>query len=105
MNVKVRAGTARHDGPSLCLSCRSALVVRGMTLKEEIVQCGRLDSPGSRVTFPVTFCTGYTDRNQPSLSEMEDTAWILRSDRRSKEAGFVRSDTLSFLKRHVLVED
>ena len=105
MRVNIRAGTVRHDGPSLCLSCRSALVIRGVTLREEIVQCARLDAPTSRVEFPVTFCTGYVSRNHPSLMEMEDTAWILGSDRRSKEIGFVKSSRLDFLKRHVLDED
>lgn len=102
MRVNVREGTARHDGPSLCLSCRSALVVRGMKLRDEIVQCAKLEVPLNRVTFPVTFCTGYVNRNHPSVLEMEELAWVLRSDRRTRQIGFVQAMKLTWDERHVL---
>ncbi len=102
MRVNVREGTARHDGPSLCISCRSALIVRGATLREEIVQCAKLDVPLNRVTFAVNFCTGYVNRNHPSVSEMEDIAWVLRSDRRTRQIGFVQPRNLTWEERHVL---
>ncbi len=102
MRVNIREGTAMHDGPSLCLSCKSALVVRGTTMRDEIVQCGQLYVRQNRVMFPVTFCTGYVNRNHPSILEMEETAWVLRSDRKTRQIGFVQPRKLTWVERHVL---
>ena len=53
----------------------------------------------------MTRCTGYADRRQPSLREMEETAWVLRSDPRRNEIGFVRASTLKPAERYVLGDD
>ena len=58
-----------------------------------------------RVTFPVTHCTSYSDSRQPSLREMEEIAWVLRSDPKRNEIGFVRASKLRERERHVLVEE
>ena len=49
----------------------------------------------------MTRCTGYADRRQPS----EETAWVLRSDPRRNEIGFVRASTLKPAERYVLGDD
>jgi hypothetical protein len=66
MRMKIRGGTARSDHPSLCLSCRHATVVRGASLRDEIVQCARLSGGANRITFPVIFCSGHVDRTHPT---------------------------------------
>jgi len=104
MRLKVHGGTANGGEPSLCLSCRFATVVKGQRLRDEIVECSQL-SDCARVTFHVTRCTGYADRRQPSLREMEETAWVLRSDPRRNEMGFVRASTLKPAERYVLGDD
>jgi hypothetical protein len=104
MRLKIRGGTANSGEPSLCFTCRFATVVRGQRLREEIVECRRL-SDDSRITFPVNFCTGYADRRHASLREMEDIAWILRSDPRRNEIGFVKASQLKPQERYVLPDE
>jgi len=53
----------------------------------------------------VTSCTGYSDRRCATLYDMEDIAWVLRSDARTKKIGFVRARDLKPAERHVLDED
>jgi len=105
MYLKIRGGTARNDHSSLCLSCRHATVVRGASLRDEIVQCARLSDGVNRITFPVTSCSGHVDRMHATISEMEETAWILRSDPRRNEVGFVKASSLKPRDRYVLSED
>lgn len=105
MRLKIQGGTAHHDEPFLCSTCRLATAVRGAAIREEIVQCGRLSEARNRMTLAVTFCNGYIDRTHPTIGEMEDTAWILRSDPRRHEIGFVKTSRLRPSERYVLSED
>ena len=89
MWISVRGGTANGGEPSLCLSCRWATIVKGSKLHEEIIECGELFGGRNRITFPVTSCTAYSDRRRASLRDMEEIAWVLRSDPRRKDVGFV----------------
>ena len=104
MYVKIHGGTVNHGDTPLCQTCRNATIIKGTRLRDEIVDCGRLYR-GSRITFPVTRFSEYSDRRQASLREMEEIAWILRSDVRRNEIGFVRSSKLTDEERFVLVED
>ena len=105
MRVKIQGGTADHGAPSLCLSCRWATVIRGPRLSQEIVECSQLSYHARRVSFPVVQCTDYADRRLASLREMEEIAWILRSDSLRKRVGFVRSIDLEDKDRFVLDDD
>lgn len=78
MRVKVRGGTVQHGQPSLCLTCRSATIVKGARLRDDIVECSRL---GARV------------------------AWVLRSDPRRNEIGFVKASKLKPQDRYVLPDE
>jgi hypothetical protein len=102
MRLKIVGGTAQHGEPSLCLSCRHATLVNGTSLRDQIVDCGRLASSRSRVPFPVISCSGYSDRRQPSLREMEEIAWVLRTDARKNQIGFVHARDLKPRERYVL---
>ena len=42
MRVKIRGGTVNHNEPSLCLTCRFATVVKGVSLRDEIIECSQL---------------------------------------------------------------
>ena len=53
----------------------------------------------------MTSCTAYSDRCRASLYEMEEMAWILRSDPRRNTIGFVQAKELRPHLRHVLVDD
>lgn len=106
MRVKIQGGTTAGDGQSpLCQTCRYATIVKGPALRDEIVECVSLASGHNRITFPVIRCSSYSDRRQPSLHDMEEIAWILRTDARRTSIGFVRASTLRERERHVLFED
>ena len=105
MRLKVRGGTVQHGESSLCLTCRWATVVTGTSLRHHIVECGQLASGHNLITFTVTSCSGYSDRRLPSLREMEEIAWVLRTDPKRKEIGFVRASELRPKDRYVLPDD
>jgi hypothetical protein len=105
MRIKIQGGTARHGDPSLCVSCRHATVVQGPSLQDRVVDCGLLTSGDSRIPFPVVSCSGYSDRRHPTLREMEDLAWVLRTDGRRRSIGFVQARDLKPGLRYVLSDD
>ena len=105
MRIKIHGAQATCGGASLCLSCRHSIVVKGARLQDEIVECGMLASPHSRITFPVHFCTEYLSRQHASIREMEDVAWVLRTDARRRRVGFVHARDLRPAERYVLPED
>ena len=105
MHIKVRGGTVSDGSTSLCGTCRWATIARGPRLGNEIVECTEIRANRGRITFPVVQCTDYADRRLPSLRDMEDIAWVLRTDNRHKQIGFVRSRDLKPSERHVLDED
>jgi hypothetical protein len=101
MRLKIQGGTAEHGGPPLCHTCRYATLIKGTRLRDEIVECGRLSERG-RIRFAVTSCSGYSDKRQTSLRDMEEIAWVLRSDARRKQIGFVPARQLKPRDRYVL---
>ena len=105
MRIKIHGGTVQNGQPSLCHTCQHATVVRGARLRDEIVECAVLGYRQSRVTFPVTSCTDYVSRQHPSLREMEETAWVLRTDAKRHRVGFVAAKDLKPRDRFVLDED
>jgi len=105
MRFKIRGGTVKEWGSSLCLTCRQATIVEGTSLHQRIVECSELLSRDCRITFPVTSCTKFADRNRPSLREMEEIAWILRTDPRRNQVGFVHARQLKSHDRHILSDD
>lgn len=52
------------------------------------------DAGGTR-----TPCTEYLNRNHPSLYHMEDIAWVLRTNAKRNQIGFVRSKHLKLKER------
>lgn len=86
---KVRHGTPVHDGPSLCRSCRSATIVSGTSLNDELVICGELSRPYDRIRFKVTDCSGYDNKATPTIGMMQQIAWELRTDRSGQRIGFM----------------
>jgi len=105
VRIKVRGGTVDHGQRSLCETCRWSIVVRGARLQDQIVECSELSYRNQRVPFPVTSCTHYVGQNHPRVREMEEIAWILRTDTLRKQVGFVRSSRLKDEERYVLEED
>ena len=105
MRIKVKGGTVDHSQRPLCESCRWSTIIRGSKLGDEIVECSQLAYRNQRVPFRVVSCSAYANRNHASLREMEEIAWILRSDPHRNQVGFVRSNKLTDEERYVLEED
>jgi len=103
MHVKIRGGTVQHGEVSLCVTCRHATIIQGPGLQDRIVDCDRLSDRESRIPFPVSACSGYSDRRHPTVYEMEDIAWVLRTDPHRKSIGFVQARELKPKYRHLLL--
>ena len=104
MRLKIHGGTVSDGQASLCPTCRSATIIRGARLTDEVISCGKR-LVRDEIGFSVTSCTGYSDRSLPSLYDLEDIAWVLRSDARTKKIGFVCARDLKPADRHVLDDD
>lgn len=94
MHVKVRNGTVRDGGSSLCTTCRFSTIVRGRSLDEEIIQCHVIALRATLITFKVTSCSSYSDQRLPTYMEMMEDAWILQPGSKRRPAGFVRASDL-----------
>jgi hypothetical protein len=105
VRINVRGGTVDHGRRSLCESCRWSTVIRGPKLGDEIVECYQLSYINRRVPFPVTSCSDYLGRNQTTIKDMEAIAWVLRSDPRRNQVGFVHSTKLTDDERYVLPDE
>jgi hypothetical protein len=105
MRVNVMGGTAILGRPSLCLSCRYSTIIQGPSLGDQIVECAQLSPDGARIPFSVTSCSVYVHRAQPSLHEMEEIAWVWRSDPKRRQTGFVRARDLAVRERFVLPDE
>lgn len=105
MRVKIQGGTVLEGETSLCVTCRYATIVKGASLREEIIECSELAYGRGRITFAVRSCSAYSDKRRASTREMEEIAWILRSDPKKNEIGFVRASTLREKERFVLPEE
>lgn len=79
--------------------------MKGVSLRQEIIECRRLSDPHNRITFPVTFCSAHIDQSHPTIQEMEETAWILRSDPKRSQMGFVKASDLKPKDRYVLPDE
>jgi hypothetical protein len=51
MRIKIRGGPPATATPSLCLTCRFATVVKGASLRDEIIECSQLSYGRNRITF------------------------------------------------------
>ena len=104
MRVSIRGGTVNNGDPSLCSSCRHGFIVHGARLGDEVVGCGLLSFRSRPIPFRVTSCSEYVHRAHPSLYQMEEIAWVLRSSPSGKKIGFVEARKLKDDERHVLDE-
>ncbi len=104
VKIKVTGGTVSGNASSLCATCRHAAIVQGPALDDRIMHCDQLCGSKAILRFPVKQCTMYSDRRMPSLREMEEIAWVLRTDGKASKIGFVRAKDLKPSERHTLHE-
>ena len=84
--IKVFQGTRSVDAPRLCDSCSNGVVMRGPAESEERVYCMLMER---KLEMRVTECSRYLDRTQPPLWAMKEIAWVLQSDSKRQQIGFV----------------
>ncbi len=87
--LKVLNGTRSSSAHRLCDSCHSGVVRRGAADSDEHVYCTIIER---EVRRPVVECNRYVDRTTPSLWEMRQIAWVLRTDAKRQKIGFLRAD-------------
>jgi hypothetical protein len=68
-----------------------------MRLSDDIIECARLET---RIMFAVAECNRYISATHPTVHEMEDVAWVLRSDPRRNQIGFVAPGKLKAHERY-----
>ena len=105
MRIKVYEGTASDMGHSLCDTCRHATITRGHRLEDEIVRCEVQPMVSVIIRFKVTECTAYIDARLPTYSQLLEQAWILKSTKGRRAAGFVRSRDLQAEELEELMMD
>ena len=88
MRVKVHGGTVSFSDDTLCSTCSRATITRGRKLDEEIVDCHVTGLVHRRITFRVTSCSAYMDARLPSMMQLMENAWVLRSASKQRPAGF-----------------
>ena len=86
--LKVFKGTRPSSAARLCDSCQSGLVRKGAADSDEQVYCTMIERD---VETWVVECNRYVDRTLPSLWEMRQIAWVLRTDSKRQDIGFVRA--------------
>jgi len=92
VTIKVRGGTPQGGG-TLCQTCSYGHLIKGFRATEEEVFC-RYFYLEREIRFPVSECTFYEDRRLASKKEMEDIAWILRTDMPRRRVGFISPEQL-----------
>lgn len=90
--VKIENGTT-VGSKNLCKTCRNSTVVRGHNNKE-LIRCGALEQ---MVPFTVAECSSHSDKNTPTLYDMEEVAWRLITTKKNGNVGFV--DAREFERR------
>jgi len=92
VTIKVKGGTPQ-GGDTLCRTCSYGHLIKGFRATEEEVFC-RYFYLERQIYFPVSECTFYEDRRLASKREMEDIAWILRTDMPRRRVGFISPEQL-----------
>ena len=83
----MRGQTARFDGPDLCESCRSGMVIKGVAEQELIKVCHQLED-SRPIPFKVAECSGYSNKTSMTKSDMEKIAQIMVFKKGSGFIGF-----------------
>lgn len=80
---KIRNGT-RSDSTDLCASCCKCVIRKGGRESDEARYCNEFMN---QLRGRVSECSGYYNKNLPSIRDLRETAWILSTDKK-KEIGF-----------------
>ncbi len=86
--LKIMRGTRSSHAPRLCDTCQCGLVRRGASESDEHIHCTVTER---EVRTRVVECNRYIDRTRATLWDMQQIAWVLRTDSKHQAIGFVRA--------------
>src|SRR5215472_7279353 len=101
VSIKVKGGTPQGC-ESLCRTCSHGHIIKGFCASQEEVFC-RFFYIEREIRFPVMECTFYEDRRLASKKEMEEIAWILRTDMPRRRVGFISPEQLREIEAEAAV--
>ena len=101
VTIKVKGGTPQGSD-TLCRTCSYGHIIKGFRATEEEVYC-RYFYLEREIHFPVSACTFYEDRRLASKREMEEIAWVLRTDMPRRRVGFISPEQLRALEAQAAV--
>jgi hypothetical protein len=101
VTIKVKGGTPQGS-ETLCRTCSYGHIIKGFRATEEEVFC-RYFYLEREIHSLVSACTFYEDRRLASKREMEDIAWILRTDMPRRRVGFISPEQLRALEAEAAV--
>lgn len=85
--LKIHNGTVRGD-VNLCLSCRFSHCTTSAQTGRDFIACNVNYSHPIRMNEAVARCNQYQDKNKPTLSDMNEIAWTLMTDKGGRKIGF-----------------
>ena len=83
--VKIREGTGKLTGTSLCRSCSFALIRE--TIKGETANCCTSWQP-IPIYENIINCSKYNNSALPTLTALEETAWTVKTSSDGRTIGF-----------------
>ena len=89
--IKIQNGTDREDS-NLCGSCRYSHIYTEAARGEKTVLC-RYDRP-IQMRGPISACNKHSDKNRPSLDDMNEIAWQLQTNKGGRSLGFLSPEEL-----------
>ena len=101
VSIKVKGGTPQGC-ESLCRTCSHGHIIKGFCASQEEVFC-RFFYIEREIRFPVMECTFYEDRRLASKKEMEEIAWVLRTDMPRRRVGFISPEQLREIEAEAAV--
>lgn len=84
---KVQDGTPLHS-ENLCESCSQCAHFTGHAVSQDIRICQAVYESPMRLTYPIYKCTEYLRRKDPTLRDMKEIAWIVRTSVTGNTIGF-----------------
>jgi hypothetical protein len=102
----VRGGTI--GGIPLCRTCRNATYIQGLAESQRLLFCSEYSGFDNKSPMPFEAyeCSEYNDKRLPSRSDMNDVAWILRTNPKQKGTlGFFSPQQLKEFRKKDLIDD
>lgn len=102
ITIKIHQGTGHLTGESLCKSCSFATCLEDR--RGEHVYCNQVPFGNLQIKGKVLTCNRYYNRNLPTLNDLYQTAWTLRTEKNGKMIGFKPPESSAYPSPAMRVE-